>query len=229
MLFFDVKRVLIIVAIIVGIMAVVIGGFLYAAGFFSFDERDVLYQGMVAPQYLTATATAIAGEPMDEKTMADLEDTDDATGIVDRDAAASGAGAGSASAGSADNAVAGGVGAGDAGAGTAAADGVDAGAAHNNIRVLFFLGSGEIAASGNVSEGNDKFSLMKTVHMQEIGGPGDFLHMNRERDMLTNGEVEAILADGGYFRLAFGDKYISGRIQPVSSLSLSSVPLVSVP
>ncbi|MDR3224701.1 MAG: hypothetical protein LBT52_00180 [Clostridiales Family XIII bacterium] len=186
MLFFDVKRVLITVAIIVGIMAVVICGFLYAAGFFSLDKKDALYQGMVAPQYLTATATAIAGEPMDEETIADLEDTDDAKGTVGLDVA---------------------DGAGNASAGTA----------RDNIRVLLFLGSGEIAASGNVSAGNDKFSLMKTVNMLNVDGPGDFLHMNKDRDMLTNGEVEAILADGGYFRLASGDKFISDRIQPASS------------
>jgi len=181
MLFFDVKKVLIAVAIAAGILAVVIGGFLYAGGFLSLDERDELYQGIVAPQYLTATAAAIVGEPIDEETIEDLEDTDNANGETSGDG------------------------------------GADDADAVRNIRVLLFFGSGEIAASGNISEGNDKFSLTKTVNMLNIGEPGDLPHMNRERDILTRGEVEVILADDGYFRLASGDKYISGSVQPVSS------------
>jgi hypothetical protein len=42
--------------------------------------------------------------------------------------------------------------------------------------------------------------------------------MNKERDMLTYEEVEAIVAAGGVFRLASGGAYITGEIAPASSV-----------
>ncbi|MDR1042623.1 MAG: hypothetical protein LBL54_01810, partial [Clostridiales Family XIII bacterium] len=74
MLFFDVKRVLIIVALIVGIMAIVIFGFLQASGIFSFDSRDSLYQGVLSQKYTQTTPAR--GEPLDEATIEILNDSE---------------------------------------------------------------------------------------------------------------------------------------------------------
>jgi hypothetical protein len=76
-MFFDVKKVLITVAIVVGVMAVVIGGFLYAAGFFALGEQEDLYRGVVSPRHMIATYV----EPMDAETAELLYDTENA-GVV---------------------------------------------------------------------------------------------------------------------------------------------------
>jgi hypothetical protein len=74
MLFFDVKRVLIAVVAIIGILATVIVGFLYAGGLLIFDPQDELYQGVLDGKYMAAAAEGGAGDPLDTGTLDRLHD-----------------------------------------------------------------------------------------------------------------------------------------------------------
>jgi hypothetical protein len=182
-MFFDVKKVLIAVALIVGIMAIVIFGFLRASGIFSFDSRDSLYQGVLDRTYTETTFSG--GEPLDATTLEILSDSDHIGATTD-------------SIESGDE---------DEGAGNQKPDAV---------RVLLFLGSGELIAKGSVTDGDNTFSLVKTVNFSELKKASDAPHMNRERDMLTYRDVEDALEDGGFFRVESGGKYISKVIVPES-------------
>jgi hypothetical protein len=180
MLFFDIKKVLIAVALIVGIMALVIFGFLSASGIFSFDSRDALYQGVLDQKY-TETAS-VRGEPLDEETLGILNDSEYFEDATD-----------SAEAGDADEPKL------------------------IPVRVLLFLGSGELVAKGNVTDGSNTFSLIKTVDFSKIEKASDAPHMNRERDMLTYRDVENTLKSEGFFRVEYGGRYLSAAIIPESS------------
>jgi hypothetical protein len=178
-MFFDVKKVLIVVALIVGIMALVIFGFLSVSGIFSFDSRDDLYQGVLDQKYIETTAAE--GEPLDAETLETLGDTEYVKAATD-----------SAEAG----------GAGDRKSGA--------------VRVLLFLEPNELVAVGNVVEGDNTFSLVKTVNFSKIKKASDAPHMNRERDMLTYRDVGNALENGGFFRIESGGRYMSPKITPES-------------
>jgi hypothetical protein len=199
MMFFDVKRVLLIVAAIVGILVVVIIGFLYAGGIISFDSQDDPYQGFVDERYLTSSALSVKGSPVDADTLETLNDTDSIKVVPD---AATSPGNDPADDGDAD-------------ADADAAAGTDAAAEDIKVRVLLFLDTGELVADGIAFRKNNKFSLTKSFDMMGVKTASDFPHMNRDRDLLSYNEVDAILADGGYFRLVAGDRYITRKLVPI--------------
>jgi hypothetical protein len=182
-MFFDIKKVLIAVALIVGIMAIVIFGFLQASGIFSFDSRDSLYQGVLDEKYMGKTPAR--DEPLDEETLEILSDTEYFDDTTD-----------------------------------SAEPGEEAGNANTsksvNVRVLLFLGSGKLVAKGNVTDGKNTFSLVKTVDFAELKKASDAPHMNRERDMLTYRDVGDAIENGGFFRVESGGIYISPPITPES-------------
>jgi hypothetical protein len=222
-MFFNIKKVLIAVALILGVMTLVIFGFLSASGIFSFDSRDDLYQGVLDKKY--TGATSYRGEPLDEETLEILNDSEYFRGMPNPAASGAGAGTGAeADTGAGADAEA------EAGAGTDAnaAAGADAGTDANTntensgnpgsdpVRVLLFLGSGELVAEGSVTEGDTTFSLVKAVDFSELKKASDAPHMNRERNMLTYRDVEDVLENGGFFRVEFGGFYLSPKITPKS-------------
>jgi hypothetical protein len=180
-LFFDVKKVLIIVAVAIGILTAVIVGFLYAGGIILTDDRDELYQGVLAEQYITASAIGGTGEPIDEGTLEILHDTDNVS-VLPTDPKDDESG--------------------ETGRPVA-----------NSVRVMLFLPSGELVASGVVPEGNNTFSLVKSFDLMNVDNASGLPHMNRERDMLSYKEVDAVLDRGGYFRVASNGYYISYPIR----------------
>jgi hypothetical protein len=204
MMFFDVKRVLLIVGAIIGILAVVIAGFLYTGGVFSFDSGDSLYQGFLDDKYLTTSALSVKGSPVDENTLEILNDTDNIKAIPD----SGGNSSSDPSDGDADD-----------------SSGGDADAAPDleriQVRVLLFLKSGDLVANGLAFADNNKFSLMKSFDMMNVKTASDFPHMSRDRDMLTYNDVDAILEDGGFFRIVADSRYITDHIVPALSVFIN--------
>jgi hypothetical protein len=201
MMFFDAKRVFLIVGAIVGILVVVIAGFLYTGGVFSFDSGDSLYQGFLDERYLTTSAISVKGSPVDENTLEILNDTDNIKVIPD-----SGGGDGDAD-----------------GPDDSSGGGADAAPDQENIqvRVLLFLKSEKLVASGFAFADNNKFSLTKSFDMMNIGNAVELPHMSRDRDILTYNDVDAILDKGGYFRIVADTRYITGRIVPGVSVLIN--------
>ncbi|MDR1495518.1 MAG: hypothetical protein LBS67_01160 [Clostridiales Family XIII bacterium] len=192
---FDAKKVFIIVGIIVGIMSVIIIAVLYAAGIFSFNERDAIYEGTLNDRYLTTAALTADSEPLDSETASLLTDSDNATILPDT-----------------------------AEDSETTDSGLSADAAEDRIliraRALLFQEDGELVASGFALENDSKFALIKSVNYLNVKSPGDFPHMNRTRDMLSYGEVDDVLEAGGYFRVERDGYYLSGRITPELSTFL---------
>jgi hypothetical protein len=185
MTFFNAKRVFLIVGAIVGILTVVITGFLYAGGMITFDSGDNLYQGFLDERYLTASAISVKGEPVDDDMLEVLSDTENVKVLPDAEGE------------------------------PAEGDEADATTPESiKVRVLLFLESGELVASGLAFDTNNKFSLVKAFDMMNIKSASDLPHMNRERDILTYNDVDTVLAGGGYFRLENGGRYITRRIVP---------------
>jgi hypothetical protein len=197
MTFFNAKRVFLIVGAIVGILTVVITGFLYAGGMISFDSGNSLYQGFVDERYLTSSAISVKGEPLDADTLEVLSDTENVKVLPDA--------TGDPAEGDAED--------------PAEGDEADTTTPESiKVRVLLFLESGELVASGLAFDTNNKFSLVKIFDMMGIKSASDLPHMNRERDILTYNDVDAVLAGGGYFRLENDGRYITRRIVPKISV-----------
>jgi hypothetical protein len=66
--------VLIVIALILGVMALVIFGFLSTSGIFSFDSRDALYQGVLDEKYREKASGG--GKPLEAETIELLNDAE---------------------------------------------------------------------------------------------------------------------------------------------------------
>ncbi|MDR2163987.1 MAG: hypothetical protein LBO70_08690 [Clostridiales Family XIII bacterium] len=197
-MFINIKRVLVIVCAIIGILTAVIVGFLYAGGILITDDKDELYQGILSERYLTTAAIVEVDEPIDDDTMEIIRDTY-SVGVIPGETS-----------GTDDEETSGSEG-----------DGSTSPLETTMMRVLLFLPSNELAASGVVATDDGTFALLKSVNLMSVERAGDFPHMNRDRDMLTYRDVDDVLKEGGYFRVERDGHYISYPIRLASLIQRS--------